>query len=32
MLTPSVFGKDFFEDFDDMFNFPFWDDRVPVLG
>ena len=27
MLTPSVFGKDFFEDFDDMFNFPFWDDR-----
>ena len=27
MLTPSVFGKDFFDDFDDMFNFPFWDDR-----
>ena len=27
MLTPNVFGKDFFEDFDDMFNFPFWDDR-----
>ena len=27
MLTPSVFGKDFFDDFDDLFDFPFWDDR-----
>lgn len=24
MLTPSVFGKDFF---DDLFEFPFYDDR-----
>ena len=27
MLTPSVFGKDFLDDFDDLFDFPFWDDR-----
>ena len=27
MLTPSVFGKDFFDDFDDLFDFPFWDAR-----